>query len=84
MTITDLDYALNCAAVEIDTTNARFEAAVLRLKAATLASAISLIIDIWAMANNGTSSVEIEPSSPLWQIEADTRTWLTQQGYWNE
>lgn len=36
----------------------------------------NLIIRIWEMADNGTSTFEIDPGSPLWQIEADTRTWL--------
>lgn len=41
-TITELDYALNCAATEIDTTNARSELAALRAAAAELHAARAL------------------------------------------
>lgn len=41
-----------------------------------LRDAEKLIVRIFEMADNGTSAIDIDPSSPLWQIEADTRAWI--------
>jgi hypothetical protein len=39
----------------------------------------TLIGKIFELADNGTSSIDIGPESPLWQIEADCSEWLNNQ-----
>jgi hypothetical protein len=59
---------------------ARAELAALRATVETqarqLETARAMIERVWEMADNETSKVEIETTSLMWQIEADTRAWL--------
>ena len=47
-------------------------------QARQLETARKTIKRIWEMSDNETSKVEIEPTSLMWQIEADTRAWLAE------
>jgi hypothetical protein len=60
---------------------AKIEAGQLRADNAALREAVEqarkLIFSVWETSDCGTSAIEIETSSPLWQIESDTRAWLS-------
>lgn len=46
-------------------------------QAEQLRNSTDLIRRIWEMADDETSKIEIETASSMWQIEADTRAWLS-------
>lgn len=45
-------------------------------QAEQLRNSTDLIRRVWEMADDETSKQEIDTTSLMWQIEADTRTWL--------